>query len=95
METRLVELTISSLLKAVQMSAKGLYFVVLFSVIGCQQAGVGQDTSSESGETVIVKAEPNAQLQLYKEALTDKGSSDRMRMNAANLLLFSKESAAR
>jgi HEAT repeat protein len=95
MEARLAKLASSSLLKAVQMSTRGFYLAVFLLVLGCQQSGVGQNQSSEPSETVITKTEPNAQLQLYTEALTDKGSSDRMRLNAANLLLFSKEPAAR
>jgi len=95
MEILQVKLTFSGLSKAVRMSTKGLYLGVFFLMIGCQPVGAVQNKPSGPAESVVVKPEPNAQLQLYKEALTNKGSSDKMRVNAANLLLFTNEPAAR
>ena len=38
---------------------------------------------------------PDAQLELYHEALINKGSTDQMRLNAAKLLLYSESPGAR
>ncbi|HUW20156.1 MAG TPA: hypothetical protein VMW16_12730 [Sedimentisphaerales bacterium] len=77
------------------MGMKRLSLLVLPLLICSGQEGIGQDESRRAAASTVAEAEPNAQLQLYKEALTNKGSSEQMRVNAANLLLFSKNPLAR
>ncbi|MHC4616240.1 MAG: HEAT repeat domain-containing protein [Planctomycetota bacterium] len=59
------------------------------------EVGLGQDQPAGAVSEAGKPSEPDAQLQLYKEALTSKGSSEQMRINAANLLLYSKNPVAR
>jgi len=68
---------------------------MLVLLIGCQQTGIGSDEPAKPAGGDTMEAKPDTQLQLYKEALTSKGSSEQMRINAANLLLFSKNPLAR
>jgi HEAT repeat protein len=67
---------------------------VLLLVV-CRPAGFAQGQPPQPGEHVTDQATPDAPLELYHEALTNKGSSEQMRTQAANLLLFSENPAAR
>jgi tetratricopeptide (TPR) repeat protein len=77
------------------MSVRGLYPILWLLVIGCAQVGVGQDKPPVAAAEVYPDSEPNAQMQLYKETLINKGSTEQMRINAANLLLSSRSVLAR
>ena len=70
--------------------------MILVLIIGCQQPGIGQPAQPNpaSGKT-IKKVRPDKQLKLNKQALLNKGSSEEMRIDAANLLLFSENPLAR
>jgi len=81
--------------RVIRMSAKRSYLIILLLLIGCQQAGIGQDQPVQPAGSTSEKTEADTQLQLNKEALTNKGSSEQMRINAANLLLFSANPLAR
>jgi hypothetical protein len=81
--------------KVVKMSMKRSYLVILLLMIGCQQAGIGQDKPAQLANGKGSAVEIDTQLQLNKEALISKGSSEQMRINAANLLLFSGNPLAR
>ena len=89
------KLTGDVLPKAIKMSTKRSYLVILLLMIGCQQAGIGQDKPAQPANGTGAATEIDSQLQLNKEALISKGSSEQMRINAANLLLFSENSLAR
>lgn len=91
----IAKLTGHVLPKAIKMSTKRSYLVILLLMIGCQQAGIGQDKPTQPANSTDVAVEADTQLQLYKEALISKGSSEQMRVNAANLLLFNKNPLAR
>jgi len=58
-------------------------------------ACLGQHQPSEPGQGAHSEVTANAELQLYKEALTSKGSTAQMRLKAANLLLASPDRTAR
>ncbi len=89
------KLTGDVLPKAIKMSTKRSYLVILLLMIGYQRAGVGQDKPAQPANGTGAATEIDTQLQLNKEALISKGSSEQMRINAANLLLFNKNPLAR
>jgi len=64
-------------------------------LLGCLNVCRGVERSDANAEAVAAKDKPDAQLRLYKEALTSDGSSDQMRVNAAELLLASDLPQAR
>jgi len=69
--------------------------ILVFFLKSWPQPCLGQDQPSESARGTPPEVKANAELQLYKEALTNKGSTDQMRLNAANLLLVSPDQTAR
>ncbi|UCG47194.1 MAG: hypothetical protein JSU94_17090 [Phycisphaerales bacterium] len=79
------------------MSTGRLYLVMFLAAIGCQVLSVGQDKAvpAGNGTKTGTEVELDPQLKLTRDALLDKGSSDQMRMNAANLLLTNDSAAAR
>jgi HEAT repeat protein len=80
--------------KVIRMSTKRLYLVMLLLLIGCQQAGIGQDKPTMPVSNEIEESELGEQLKLARDAL-HKGSTEQMRINAAAVLLFSKDPPAR
>ncbi|MHC4572880.1 MAG: HEAT repeat domain-containing protein [Planctomycetota bacterium] len=91
----MTEPTYGSFFRVIEMVPGRLLFVVLLLSVCCWQAGICQEEAVEPDGGPAVPAQPNAQLQLYKEALVNKGSNEQMRINAANLLLFSEDPLAR
>jgi len=87
-----------SFFRVVLMITKRLYpqlpVAILLLVIGCQQVGIGQDASTLPANNEVAEAELDEQLKLAREALV-KGSTEKMRINAATVLLFSEASSAR
>jgi len=76
------------------MITKRLYLVILLLVIGCQQSCIGQNESVASTSEEIVENGLSKQLKINVDALL-KGSSEQIRVDAATVMLFSEESAAR
>ena len=77
------------------MITRRLYPVILVLIIGCQQPGIGQSPQPDPAGKTIKKVRPDKQLALNKQALLSKGSSEQMRIDAANLMLFSENPLAR
>ena len=77
------------------MITRRLYPVILVLIIGCQQPGIGQSPQPDPAGKTIKKVRPDKQLALNKQALLNKGSSEQMRIDAANLMLFSENPLAR
>jgi len=80
--------------KAIQMSIKRLYLIILLLLMGCQQAGVGQDkpvlpANAETSETDVDK-----ELKIYKSTLLE-GKNDQIRIDAATVMLFNENPLAR
>jgi len=82
------------LLKVVEMSSKRLFMVLLVLAIGCQQGSIGEQ-QSEISSPPAAEAKLSTQLQVNKDALLNKGSSEQMRVNAASVILVSEEPSAR
>jgi hypothetical protein len=66
-----------------------IVFMSFCGVVFCQGESV-EPVVESSTESV-----PDAQLELYSEALINKGSTEQMRLNAAKLLLYSESPHAR
>jgi HEAT repeat protein len=77
------------------MITRHLLLAILMLLIGCQQAVISQDEPVQPTTTIPLETTVDTQLQLYREALTSRGSSPQMRVSAAELLLFSNDAAAR
>ncbi|MHC4154163.1 MAG: HEAT repeat domain-containing protein [Planctomycetota bacterium] len=77
------------------MVSKHLLLAIIMLLIGCQQAVISQDEPAQPTTTIPSETGVDTQLQLYKEALTSRGSSPQMRISAGELLLFSDDPAAR
>jgi len=92
------KLTGRSFFGVVRMGAKRLYpgvpMVMLLLVIGCQQVSIGQDKPTLPVNNGVAEAELDEQLKLARDALF-KGSTEQMRINAATVLLSSKDPSAR
>jgi len=71
-----------------------LFVILLLLFVGCQRLSIAEQPPAEPTNVAVTPAKPNAQLQLYRQALTSKGSSDQMRTNAAFLLLSSPDPQA-
>ena len=85
----------SRFFKVVAMITRRLYPVILVLIIGCQQPGIGQNPQPDAADRTIAQPRPDKQLELNKQALLNKGSSEEMRIDAANLMLFSENPLAR
>lgn len=85
------------LLKVVEMGSKQLFMVLLVLAAGCQQGGIGERLSKIASPPAAEAAEAklDTQLQVNKDALLNKGSSEQMRVNAASVILVSDEPSAR
>jgi HEAT repeat protein len=99
--------------KALQMSAKHSYLVILLLLIGCQQAGVGahsvpalasqeaagttkagQDKPVLPADAATDEVEVDKELKIYKSTLLE-GKNEQIRIDAATVMLFDKDPAAR
>ena len=76
------------------MSIKGLYWIILLLVIGCQQAGVSADKAGLPVNDTIAEAEIDRQLKINRDTLL-KGASEQIRIDAATVMLFSEDPMAR
>jgi HEAT repeat protein len=61
----------------------------------CQPDGVRAEEQVRGVGPATTREEPNTPLQLYRAALVNHGSNEQMQVDAANLLLLSKDPAAR
>ncbi len=80
------------------MSTKRLFFVVLALVTACPCRiieNLGGDSIILAAQEPPKAAELDPQLELTRDALLDKGSSDQMRVNAAAVMLLSDNLLAR
>jgi HEAT repeat protein len=84
-----------SFLKVIQMSTKRLYLTILILVIGCQQAGIGQNTPVSPQNTAVAsQTRPDEQLEIFRNALlTDP--NEEIRIKAAGVMLGSENPLAR
>lgn len=74
------------------------YLLVFFLLLSVHSAYGGEDGGEDAAaksDSSSAGPETDPQLQLNKEALTSKGSSEELRIKAANLLLFSSKPKAR
>ncbi|MHC4184885.1 MAG: HEAT repeat domain-containing protein, partial [Planctomycetota bacterium] len=73
---------------------KRLYLVVLLLLIGCQQAGVGQDAPAQPDTVTAAEGKSDDQLEINREALL-KGPSEQIRVKAATVMLSDENPLAR
>jgi HEAT repeat protein len=78
------------------MIARRLYVAVLLFAIGCQQAEVGKDKIAQPSDKIktVTRAELSRQLKINREALLH-GADEQIRIEAAMVMLYSDEPAAR
>lgn len=74
------------------MRIKCLYLLMLLLVMGCQQSSIGQDKPASEANEVSVQAD--TELKIYKSTLFE-GKAEQIRIDAAAVLLFREEPAAR
>ncbi|MGD8787739.1 MAG: hypothetical protein PVJ60_09970, partial [Phycisphaerales bacterium] len=85
-----------SFLKVIRMSTKRLYLTILILVIGCQQAGIGQNApvSPQNTTATASQTKPDEQLEIFRNALlTDP--NEEIRIKAAGVMLGSENPLAR
>ncbi len=86
-----------SILKVILMGTKRLHLIILLLVIGCQQAGVGQDKPVLAPANKVTPApltKPDEQLEFVKNALLNDPNEE-MRIKAAGVMLGSNNPLAR
>ncbi len=86
--------TNSILLKVIRMVTKRLYLIILLLSIGCQQPTVSAEKPSAPVNGTAVEAELSKELKIYKNTLFE-GKNEQIRIDAASVMLFSDELAAR
>jgi HEAT repeat protein len=74
------------------MRTKWLYLPMLFLIIGCQQSSIGQDKPASEANEASVQAD--TELKIYKSTLFE-GKTEQIRIDAAAVMLFREEPAAR
>ncbi len=77
------------------MNKQLLYILVVIVLMPLCGVVFGEGEAAEPFVKSATESVPDAQLQLYREALINKGSTDQMRLNAAKLLLYSESPHAR
>jgi hypothetical protein len=82
------------------MKAMRIYLILLLLVTGCQQVGAGQEKAVVSPNNItnniaVSDSEPDTQLQINRDALLSKTSSEQIRIAAATVMLFSDDPLAR
>jgi len=80
--------------RAILMGAKRLYLILLLLLAGCQQAGTGIDKPALPADKAIAESGLDKQLKINRDALL-KGTSEQIRIDAAAVMLFSKDPLAR
>lgn len=90
-----------NLLKVVLMCTKRLFPIMLLFIIGCQQTGAwsqlaSRDVPLQTADTIETTAEPESdeQFEINKNVLLES-SNEKIRLKAANILLFSNNPQAR
>jgi len=79
----------------IRMITRRSYLLMLLLVLGCQQAIIGQNNASvPSNGKAVQGPRLSQQLKINRDVLLNKGSSEQMRIDAATLMLFSKEEPA-
>ncbi len=76
------------------MRVKWLSVIILLLLIGCRQPPVSSDKAALAPGKTVAEAELTRQLEINKEALL-KGSTDRIRIDAATVMLFNEDPLAR
>jgi HEAT repeat protein len=76
------------------MRTKWLYLLMLLLMMGCQQSSIGQDKPSSPVSGTSAEAELDKELKIYKSTLFE-GKTEQIRIDAATVMLFSEEPAAR
>ncbi len=82
------------------MKATRIYLILLLLVMGCQQVGTGQEKAVVSPNNItnniaVADNGPGTQLQINRDALLNKSSSEQIRIAAATVMLFSDDPSAR
>jgi hypothetical protein len=82
------------------MKATRIYLILSLLVMGCQQVGTGQEKAVVSPNSIannvtVADSELGTQLQINREALLNKSSSEQIRIAAATVMLFSEDPLAR
>lgn len=90
----MVKLMVKALHKTIRMSIKRLYLVTLLLLMGCQQAGVGQDKAILPASAETAEAEVDKELKIYKSTLLE-GKNEQIRIDAATVMLFNENPLAR
>jgi len=76
------------------MRVKWLSIIILLLVIGCRQPQVSSEKAALAPGKIVAEAELTRQLEINREALL-KGSTDRIRIDAATVMLFNEDPLAR
>ncbi|MBN1391703.1 MAG: HEAT repeat domain-containing protein [Sedimentisphaerales bacterium] len=81
---------------SIAMIARRLYVLILLFAMGCQQAEVGKDKQEQPADKVrtVTRAELSRQLKINRDALLH-GANEQIRIEAATVMLYSDEPAAR
>ncbi len=82
------------------MKAMRIYLILLLLVMGCQQVVTGQEKAVVSPNNItnniaVADSELGTQLQINRDALLNKSSSEQIRIAAATVMLFSDDPLAR
>lgn len=80
----------------IAMVAKRLCLIILLLALGCQQGGIGQAKPARPSDKIktVTRGELSRQLKINKEALL-LGTNEQIRIDAATVMLFSKDPQAR
>jgi len=76
------------------MSKKLICLITAMLIAGCQSSAVGANEPAPAVEQPAGTTDPDKQLKINKEALL-KGSSEQIKIDAATVMLFSNDPAAR
>lgn len=76
------------------MHIKRLFLITLLLSMGCQRVGVGNNQSPVPKKAESSQAALTKELRIYRNTLLE-GKSDQIRLDAANILLFSEKPRAR
>ena len=90
----IAELMNTGCFRIIRMSVRRLCLMILLLVIGCQQLGVGAEKPVLPIERGLAEAKLDKQLKINRDALL-KGLGGQMRVDAATVMLFSRDPQAR
>lgn len=80
--------------KVIRMSIKRAYLITFLLLMGCQQAGVGQDKPILPANAETAESEVDKELKIYKSTLLE-GKNEQIRIDAATVMLFIETPQAR